>query len=272
MSLPLILEVKKITQVAPYAKTYVFEHDLRAKPGQFVMVWMPGVDEIPMSVGWQTDKEFHLTIVNAGDCSKAIQDKIKVGDRIGIRGPYGNPFTYKGYKNVILLGGGCGASPMLNLAQATRAEGIKTTIMLGVRSKDFVLFEDKFKKLGCKLMVATNDGSVGHKGYITDLIEDILKKDNIDCLYTCGPEIMMINIAKIAKSYNKKSQLSLERYMKCGFGICGQCCIDDSGLRVCKDGPVFDGEVVLKHPELGKYKRSVSGLIKPFESSKGCKR
>jgi dihydroorotate dehydrogenase electron transfer subunit len=272
MSLPIVLEVKKIEQVAPYAKVYVFEHDLRAKPGQFVMVWMPGVDEIPMSIGWQTDKEFWLTIVNAGDCSKAIQDRIKEGDRMGIRGPYGNTFTYKGYKNVILVGGGCGASPLLNLAQATRAEGIKTTVMLGVRSADFVLYEDKFKKLGCELIIATNDGSRGHKGHITDLIEDIFKKDKIDCVYTCGPEMMMLSIAKMAKAYDIKSQVSLERYMKCGFGICGQCCVDDSGLRICKDGPVFDGDVALKHPELGQYKRASSGLIKPFESSKGCKR
>jgi len=272
MSLPIVLEVKEVKQVAPYAKVYAFEHDLRAKPGQFVMVWMPGVDEIPMSIGWQTDKEFWLTIVNAGDCSKAIQENIKEGDRMGIRGPYGNSFTYKGYKNVILVGGGCGASPLLNLAQATRAEGIKTTVMLGVRSADFVLYEDKFKKLGCELIIATNDGSRGHKGHITDLIEDIFKKDKIDCVYTCGPEMMMLSIAKMAKAYDIKSQVSLERYMKCGFGICGQCCIDDSGLRICKDGPIFDGDVALKHPELGQYKRASSGLIKPFESSKGCKR
>ena len=108
---PLIFKIKDIKDDAPNLKTYVFEHDLRAKPGQFVMFWMPGVDEIPMSIGWQTDKEFHIGIAEAGDCTKAIHDKLKAGDKIGIRGPYGKPFTYDGYKKIVLVGGGCGTPP-----------------------------------------------------------------------------------------------------------------------------------------------------------------
>lgn len=265
---PLVFKIKEIIDEGPDVKSYVFEHNLNAKPGQFVMVWMPDVDEVPMSIGWQTDKEFYLTIAKAGDCTEAIHKNIGVGDKLGIRGPYGNPFTYKGYNEVVLVGGGCGTPPILNLSQKLAEAKIKTTVLLGGRTKDHLLFEDKFKELGCDLHVATDDGGKGHKGFVTDLLEKKLKDGGVDCVYTCGPEIMMVTVAKLAQDYNVDSQVSLERYMKCGFGICGQCCIDGTGLRVCKDGPVFSGEIALKHQEFGKYKRDSAGIMTDLS---GCK-
>lgn len=256
----LTFEVKKIIDEGKDVKSYVFEHNLSARPGQFVMLWMPGVDEVPMSIGWQTDKEFYITIKKAGDCSSAIHEQIQVGDRLGIRGPFGNPFTYDGCKNVILVGGGSGTPPMLNLAQKLTVAKIKTTVLLGGRTKDHLLFEKKFKDLKCEVHVATDDGSKGHKGFVTDLLKEELEKGGIDCVYTCGPELMMVNVAKMTHDYNTPSQVSMERYMKCGFGICGQCCMDDSGLRLCKEGPVLTGKRALQHPEFGKYHRDSAGV------------
>jgi dihydroorotate dehydrogenase electron transfer subunit len=271
----LTLEVKEIIDEGQDVKSYVFEHNLGAMPGQFVMVWMPGVDEVPMSIGWQTDKEFYLTIAKAGDCTKAIHEQIQAGDRLGIRGPFGNPFTYDGKKNVILAGGGCGTPPMLNLAQKLAGAKIKTTVLLGGRTKNHLLFEKKFKDLKVDLHVATDDGSKGHKGFVTDLLKKELEKParpsgggGVDCIYTCGPELMMVTVAKLAQDYNVPSQVSMERYMKCGFGICGQCCMDDSGIRICKEGPVLDGKRALKHPEFGKYHRDAAGVRIDL---KGCK-
>ena len=264
----LVFEVKEIIDESPDIKSYVFEHNLNAKPGQFVMLWMPDVDEIPMSVGWQTNKEFYLTIAKAGNCTEAIHKNIQVGDKLGIRGPFGNPFDYDGKKNVILVGGGCGMPPMINLAQSLAKAKINTTVLLGGKTKDHLLFEDKLKKLGCTIHVATDDGSKGHKGFVTELLEKELKSGKVDCVYTCGPELMMSTVAKMAQDYNTPSQVSMERYMKCGFGICGQCCIDDTGLRVCKDGPVFPGEIALKHKEFGKYHRDSAGIRTDFG---GCK-
>lgn len=258
---PLTLTVKAITDDTPLLRTYVFEHNLRAKPGQFVMVWMPGVDEVPMSVGWQTEKECHIGIAAVGDCTQAIRDRIGVGDRLGLRGPYGNPFTWKGYKKIVLVGGGTGVPPLLSLAQKTSAEGIETIMLIGGGTKDYLLYEKQFKSLGCTLHLATDDGSKGHKGYVTDLLEKELEKGGVDCVYTCGPELMMVKAARLAQDYNTESQVSMERYVKCGFGICGQCCLDDSGIRLCKEGPVLPGETALKHPEFGKYKRGASGLV-----------
>lgn len=264
MSQPLALTVIKINQDSPNLKTYVFKHHIRAKSGQFVMVWMPGVDEVPMSIGWQTDEEFHVGIANAGDCTKAIFERIKVGDKLGIRGPYGTEFQYKDYDEVIGVGGGYGTPPLLNLSQRTTALGIKTTMIEGARSKDFLLYEKQFKSLGVDLHIATDDGTRGHKGYCTEVLEEVLKKVDKKkkvCVYTCGPEVMMVKVAQLARKYKVDCQVSLERYMKCGFGICGQCCMDDSGIRICKDGPVITGENALSHVEFGKYTRGQSGLI-----------
>jgi dihydroorotate dehydrogenase electron transfer subunit len=123
-----------------------------------------------------------------------------------------------------------------------------------------LIYEKEFKKLGCEVKVATDDGSKGCKGFCTEPLEKMLKEHKVDCIYTCGPELMMYRIAEMARENKVDCQVSLERFMKCGFGICGQCCIDGTGLRVCKDGPVFEGKVALQHQEFGKYKRTASGI------------
>ena len=264
MSLPLSLKIIDIKQENPGLKTYTFKYNLRAKAGQFIMVWLPGVDEVPMSIGWQTNDEFKIGIAKVGDCTTAIFDNIKIGDRLGIRGPYGSSFKYKGKNKVVLVGGGFGTLPMLNLAQETTKLGIETTVLLGSRDAENLLYEKEFESLGVNLKVSTDDGSKGHKGYITDVLEKELSNDKYDCVYTCGPELMMVSVAKLADDYAVESQVSLERYMKCGFGVCGQCCIDGSGARVCKEGPVFDGKEALSFSEFGKYHRDSAGIIKNF--------
>lgn len=263
--MPLPLKVEEVRNENPTFNTYVFKHSLRSKPGQFIMVWLPGVDEVPMSVGWQTDEEFHVGISNAGDCTNAIFKQIKKGDRLGIRGPYGTSFELKDhYKEIVVIGGGYGTPPLLNLAQIARSKGIKVTAILGARSKELVLYEKIFEKLGCEVKVSTDDGSKGHKGFCTDILDDVVSEEKIDAVFTCGPEVMMVAVAKISAGADIDCQVSLERYMKCGFGICGQCCMDDSGDRVCKDGPVINGEYALKHKEFGKYTRTSSGKLKKY--------
>ena len=262
MSIPLVLKVKEVIDEAPGTKSYVFHHNLHAKPGQFVMTWLPGTDEVPMSIGWQDDHSFTLTIADAGDCTHDINERIKVGDPLGIRGPYGTSFKYDEYQNIFLVGGGVGTPPMLSLAQFARKKEINVEVFLGGRTKDHLLFEKQFKELGCTVHTATDDGSKGHHGYVTDVLEMELEKRsaNVDCVYTCGPEIMMVKVAQMAQDFNIKSQVSMERYMKCGFGICGQCCMDGSGIRLCKEGPVLEGERALQHEEFGKYKRDSAGV------------
>lgn len=260
--LPVALKVEEIHQDSPNLKTYVFKRKLNAKPGQFVMVWVPGVDEVPMSIGWQDDNETHIGIADAGDCTHIIHEKIKVGDKLGIRGPYGSVFKLpEDAKKIVVIGGGYGTPPMLSLAQAARAKDIEVIAIIGARSADYIIYEDYFKKLGCDVRLSTDDGTAGHKGYSTDVLEKVVEEEQIDAIYTCGPEIMMVKVAKIGTTNDIYTEVSLERYMKCGFGACGQCCMDDTGIRICKEGPVLEAKYALEHPEFGNYTRGPEGII-----------
>jgi len=167
---------------------------------------------------------------------------------MGIRGPFGNGFRIKG-DNILLVAGGVGAAPLSPLAEKAGLQGLKVTTLLGAKTKEELVFRERFEAAG-NVMVATDDGTAGKHGYVTQLIDG---KD-YDQIYCCGPEIMMKKVQD--KVQPEKSQFSLHRYIKCGLGICGACCVD--GLRVCKDGPVFTGEV-LKKSEFGSYRRNECG-------------
>ena len=109
-----------------------------------------------------------------------------------------------------------------------------------------------------------SDGSFGQKGFVTDIVNLCLEKDSYDCIYVCGPEIMEKKIVDACIKKNVPCQVSIERYMKCGFGICGQCCLDDIGERMCQEGPVIAGQRALKNKEFGRYKRIKSGKKEYF--------
>ena len=154
------------------------------------------------------------------------------GDLVGIRGPFGNGFDIKSEGSAAVIAGGCGMAPLAPLVESLD----KNTIVIhGARTKDHILYPDRFK---IERLFCTDDGSLGHKGLVTDLFEEqIALGRKFDMVYTCGPEIMMYNVFKICEAYDIPCQVSLERYMRCGFGICGACVC---GSRVvCKDGPVF---------------------------------
>ena len=126
---------------------------------------------------------------------------------------------------------------------------------IGAKTKNEVFFEDRLKKCGATILVSTDDGSKGFKGSATDLTQDILKKENFDSVLTCGPEVMM----KILLDYTTiPFQASLDRYMKCAIGLCGQCCIGE-GLRVCIDGPIFDGKTLKNIQDFGIFRRDSAG-------------
>ena len=108
--------------------------------------------------------------------------------------------------------------------------------------------------------IATNDGSAGYMGYNTDILEKMLKEGKkIDLIMTCGPEVMMKKVSDLAWQYKIPCQISVERYMKCGFSICGNCCVDDLGITTCQEGPVMDNKLVRKIKEFGVYHRDPEG-------------
>ena len=243
----IMLEIEKIVDEAKDFKTFIFKHRLKSNPGEFIMVWLPSVDEKPFSISFQDEERFGITVYSIGDFTSKLF-KLKQGDKVGIRGPYGNGFSLEG-SNIVLVGGGCGSAPLGFLADELKKDGKNITFIIGSRCK----------KANIKTLVATDDGSFGFKGFTTQVLEDFLSKNKVDMVYSCGPEIMMKFVVEICSKFNVPCEVSLERFIKCGIGICGSCCIDDTGECVCKDGPVFSGSKVKNLKEFGKYHRSKSG-------------
>ncbi|MEM2924747.1 MAG: dihydroorotate dehydrogenase electron transfer subunit [Methanocellales archaeon] len=249
---PINAEIVKVKDEARNIKTFYFNIDFtNSIPGQFLMIWIRGVDEIPMSLSYSNA----ITVQKVGEATTALF-KLKKGDSIGIRGPYGNGFKIIGNKNLIIAGG-VGAAALALLAEKMAEKNIEVTTLLGAKTKSELLFIERFEKAG-KLFIATDDGTLGYKGYVTELIRETGL--DFDQIYICGPELMMAKLLRELEKNSKASiaQFSLSRYIKCGIGLCGSCCIDPSGLRVCREGPVFKGDSLI-NSELGKYMRNSSG-------------
>lgn len=252
---PKMMRIEKIINEAKDLKSFVFNHDLNAKPGQFIIAWLPRIDEKPFGISYQDKNKFAITVSAVGEFTKKMH-KLKPGDFVGIRGPYGNHYNIEG-KRICLVAGGYGAAPLAFLADEAVKKKIKVEFIIGAKTKDYLLYLKRFEDSKVKMHIATDDGSYGEKGFTTDLLERLLKKKRIDKIYACGPEIMMKFVLKIADDI--PAEFSLERYMKCGFGLCGQCCVDPTGWRVCKEGPVFTKEQIMQITEFAKYKREKSG-------------
>lgn len=234
ISLPKPIIVKKIIQENFRTKTFMTDVKIKAKPGQFIMLWLPSIAEKPFSVTW--DNPLTFTVMSVGKFTKTLNQKIRKGDRVWYRGPFGKRVfrVVKGKK--ILISGGCGCVPLFFLAKTLKNK--KTTrVIVGAKTKKELLFEKRFKKLGFKTIITTDDGSKGIKGFTTDVLKEILEKEKIVCVYGCGPEAMLKKTREICDKLKTKFQLSLEALMKCGFGICGSC--SRGGKLVCQDGPVF---------------------------------
>ena len=266
--------VEKIIDETPTVRTLIFSDQVLSKvlPGQFAMVWIPGVNELPMSVMTSHgSNEAGFTVRKRGESSTALYN-LKVGDKIGVRGPYGNSFATENIRvltdaKVLLIGGGTGLVPLmryLDFLVNPAINGASVTLLMGSKTKDEVFFEETAKefvysKTKLTVISVTEDGSYGEKGYVTDVLEKLLEENTYDAIYTCGPELMMHKVVKLANEKGIFVQASLERMMKCGVGICGSCCVGQD--LACRDGTVFDGEYLAKSSEFGHFQRTKSGIL-----------
>lgn len=249
-SLPFAVTIVRVKRESSTTRTFIFDKSLVFSPGQFVMVWIPGIDEIPMALS----SENSITVQDVGDATHALFS-LGPGKKLGIRGPFGNGFT-RGDK-ILAIAGGVGAAPLLPLARADNV----MTLLLGARTETELLFVDQLDEC-TDVLIATDDGTLGLRGFVTLLMDD-LNLGAYDRIAVCGPEVMMRAVlTKVEeKGIAHKTEFSLHRYMKCGVGVCGSCCFDPSGLRVCRDGPVFSGDKLLKS-EFGHYMRDAGGRKK----------
>ena len=230
------VKVERVVQETPDITTIYFPSVGEAHPGQFFMVWLPGVDEIPMSLSSIGDPS-SISVRVVGDATRALS-KLRQGDKIGLRGPLGNGYTIDG-KHPFLVGGGTGIASLTPLAEEMVAKDIKPTFLIGARSRDQLLFKERLSKInGLGLIISTDDGSEGLHGYASNNAGNIMAKGGFDKVYICGPELMAVKIWADADRLGISVQASLERLCKCAIGLCGSCALGP--YRVCRDGPVFD--------------------------------
>jgi dihydroorotate dehydrogenase electron transfer subunit len=248
-----------------------------AKPGQFIEIRVCDALEPflrrPFGIHAVRSGQIEILYEIIGKGTEILSQR-RPGEILDVIGPLGNGFNYKtqGHKDIrtpVLVAGGMGVAPLLFLAEKldTRTPRHKDTskpiVLIGAKTEKEILCEKEFKKLGCEVKIATDDGSRGFKGRVTDLLDKVLatsyklqatSKMPAACslqpaaaIYSCGPKPMLKEIARISKNYNITAQISLEEHMACGIGVCLGCVVNtkDGYQRVCKEGPVFDAKEII---------------------------
>ena len=227
-----------------------------SKPGQFLMLSLPGRHPFlrrPFSIHRLIEKNGTVVGVEllykvVGELTGILAD-VKKGELVDILGPLGNGFLFKNsFRRIFIVAGGIGVAPMLFFALHLRSKGFdlcRCTLFIGGRGQKDILCADTFADMGAEVLIATEDGSHGKKGLVTDLLNIRLKKDVADIIYACGPVPMLKQVARIALLDGIKCQVSTESVMACGVGACLGCAVkvknsSDKYMHVCVDGPVFD--------------------------------
>ncbi len=260
MPLPHVVAIRHIQVETRRVRTFVLDTALpEAEPGQFVMLWLPGVDEKPFSIA--APDPLMLTVARVGPFSTALH-QAREGDRVGIRGPFGRGFSLLEDRPALLVGGGYGIAPLYFLAVRALERRIPVTVVIGARRANDLIYVDRFRALDVEPVIATDDGSIGLKGTAVDAAARLLHGDPPPAIYACGPEPMLVALVHLCQERGVSGQMSVERYMKCGFGICGQCALD--GMLVCQDGPVFTAEQLAGLTEFGRFCRSATGRQMPL--------
>jgi dihydroorotate dehydrogenase electron transfer subunit len=284
LNTPLMTPILEIKDESPRVKTFKIKYNpipeaVILHPGQFVMVWVPGIDEIPMSISRiGNEREITISVADVGIATHALH-QLKVGDKIGIRGPYGNWYQPKPGL-AIIIGGGIGMASLLPLigeirtSHVNRQNGLPDRVIVieGAKTEDDLLFTDEIQQMmqeECDLEICTDDGTCGFRGFVTEKMDEILQteletqKRNKNSLpitvYSCGPERMLSKVFQLCEKYGVTLQASMERMMRCAFGICGLCALDPTGYLVCRDGPIFESELLRKVSDFGKVTRNFSG-------------
>jgi len=256
------VRILSVREETPTIKSLTFRDRLAAKawPGQFVMIWILGVDEVPMSLSKIDSKEgaVSISVEEVGEATNRLH-RMKVNDFIGVRGPFGNGYTLTKARNVMIVGGGTGLASLAPLTEEiAQQKGRRVTFLLGAKTCGELLFLERIKivlaKMNHRIVVTTEDGSYGIRGLVTEPAERLLTKEKFDMIYACGPELMMYKMFLLAERFKVPFQASLERLMRCAIGLCGTCVI--GRYRVCRDGPVFSGEELREvRDEFGHFRR-----------------
>lgn len=265
------VKIEAVQEETPTVKSFTFRDKAcaRAEPGQFAMIWIPGVDEVPMSLSELLPERSQaaITVERIGEATNALHE-MKPGDTIGVRGPFGNSYTVSKGGNVLIVGGGTGLASLAPLTERLVKQKVKITLLMGAKTRSDLLFLDRISRLFSEnkgqLITTTEDASHGLRGLITEPAEKMLDgRNRVDMVYACGPEQMMSKMFHLCGKSDVPFQASLERFMRCAIGLCGTCVIGK--YRVCKDGPVFSGEQLREvKDEFGHFRRGFDGRKSPL--------
>jgi len=222
----------------------------KAKPGQFLHVKIDDMPFLrrPFSLHRIYDSNIDIFYHVVGKGTQALSQK-KSGAKLDILGPLGNGFEIKEIENQVLVGGGIGIVPLFALAEALVNISTQICVIIGAKTKEKLLCEEDFAKLGCKVQVATEDGTSGKKGMATDILKDILLSlpPTEVILYSSGPNKMLAEVSRVANIALVPCQISLEEIICCGVGACLGCVVKTTTgyKRVCSEGPVFKSDEIL---------------------------
>jgi len=221
----------------------------KVKPGQFIILRIDEKGErIPLTIADSDPTQGTVTIIflEVGKTTKQL-GTLNVGDTLeNFAGPLGMPSEVKKYGTVVCVGGGVGIAPLYPIVKALKEAGNFVISILGAKSADLLLLEKEIHAFSDEFYIATDDGSKGHKGFVSDVLQQIIDKHKVDMVMAIGPIIMMKVVSNLTKKYNIKTLVSLNPIMVDGTGMCGGCrvSIDGKTKFACVDGPEFDGHKV----------------------------
>jgi len=221
----------------------------KAKPGQFIILKANETGErIPLTMADTNPKKGTITIIyQVVGKSTALFKSLQVGERYqDVIGPLGKPTHLEKLGTVVCVGGGTGVAVMHPITRGLKEVGNNIIAIIGARTRNLLILEDKMSAASHKLHVCTDDGSYGHHGFVTDVLKDVLEKANVQLVVGIGPVPMMKFVCKLTSEYKVKTLVSLNSIMVDGTGMCGCCRVSVGGKTrfACVDGPEFNGHEV----------------------------
>lgn len=244
-----ILYKRKLTPKSTFIKIYAPEIADVAKAGQFVIVMADKNSErIPLTlVDWDKNiGEISLIFQEIGYSTQKI-GQLSMGDKLfNVSGPLGNPSEIKNYGRVAIVCGGIGTAAAYPIAKGLKDAGNNVTSIIGAQSSDLLILQNEMDEVSDQVYISTDDGSKGRKGFVTDVLRDLVEKERFDRVLVIGPTVMMSAVAEVTRPFGITTIASLNSIMVCGIGLCGACRISVDGVTrfSCVEGPEFDAHKV----------------------------
>lgn len=236
------------------ANLYLFEVEAgriagKAEAGQFIIVRQDEkAERIPLTIADFSREKGTITLIfQVVGASTSKLSELEAGEHIlDMVGPLGVPSEIENYGTVVCIGGGVGIAPIHPIARALKGAGNRVISIIGARNKELLFWREEMRAVSDELLIATDDGSEGRKGFVTDVLKEVLEKEEVTQIWAIGPMIMMKNVAEATKEKGIKTIVSLNPIMVDGTGMCGACRVGvgEETKFACVDGPEFDGHQV----------------------------